>query len=283
MADTDRGRGARFQSEYHAQSKGRSSRRNRARTTRKHSVIVNHSMEPNIPEVPSDIPMETIGTYSDNEESEPSGGFLNRFYHRAYRSVRNLRRSTTRDRNRNRRATQATLAPGFINYPETKEGMENGVYPPNDEEYEGTETPANEEDLGIDTLRRRVSRHDSIILDEEPDRCAVLSKWIVSFVMFSAILVLATFSKVCFVAIASKYNDSLVVPQSNETASPMKSLQENSITFIQLVVILMTPQLFTAIRMFFGGIVGKSSKTYPWPSTAAMIVVSTQHVSSRIL
>ena len=278
MAARDRGRGSRFQSEYHAQSKVRSSRRSRA-PTRKPSVIVNPSVEPDIPEVPSDIPLEALGTYSENDESEPSDiGFLTKFYHTAYRSVRNLgRRPTTR--NRPRRATQATL-PGLVNYLETKEGMENGVYPPNDEDYEGTETPINEEDLGIDTLDRRVSRIDSIIPDEEPDRCAVLSKWIVSFVMFSAILVLATFSKVCFVAIASKYNDSLVVPQSNETASPMKSLQENSITFIQLVVILMTPQLFTAIRMFFGGIVGKSSKTYPWPSTVAMIVVSTQHVSS---
>ena len=272
MDDGDHIRRTRFQSEYHAQSKRMGT------PTRKLSVIVNPSVEPNIPEVPSDIPLEALGTYSENDESEPGGGFLNRFYQRAYRSVRNLGRQTTR--NRPRRATQATLAPGFVNYLETMEGMENGVYPPNDEEYEGTETPTNEEDLGIDTLVPRVSRHDSVVPDEEPDRCAVLSKWIVSFVMFSAILVLATFSKVCFVAIASKYNDSLVVPQSNETASPMKSLQENSITFIQLVVILMTPQLFTAIRMFFGGIVGKSSKTYPWPSTVAMIVVSTQHVSS---
>ena len=277
MDDGDRGRRPRFKSEYHAPSKRSTSRRIRA-PTRKHSVIVNPSVEPNIPEVPSDIPLEALGTYSENEESEPSGGFLNRFYHRAYRSVRNLRRSTTR--NRNRRPTQASLAPDFVNYPESKEGVENGVYPSNDEDYAGTETPTNQEDLGIDTLRRRVSRQDSIILDEEPDRCAVMSKRIVSFVMFSAILVLATFSKVCFVAIASKYNDSLVVPQSNETASPMKTLQDNSITFIQLVVILMTPQLFTAIRMFFGGIVGKSSKTYPWPSTGAMIFVSTHHAPS---
>ena len=145
--------------------------------------------------------------------------------------------------------------------------------------------------------------------------------------LFSVILVCATLSKLCLVAITTQMHHALTVnfamqpanklfedlleetdkfnePTDAETEltrkNAMQSLnstpatsegkptktgrtsggpqritkQQQSIAFIQVVIVLMASQLVTFLRMMFGGIIGKSSVTYPWPSIGAIALVS---------
>ena len=94
------------------------------------------------------------------------------------------------------------------------------------------------------------------------------------FSLFVAILISATLSKVSFFAIASKLYET-VVNASNYTGTTRNDPTFQSVTFTQIVIVLMAPQLITSVRMFFAGIVGKSKKNYPWPSFKALCGVRT--------
>ena len=145
--------------------------------------------------------------------------------------------------------------------------------------------------------------------------------------LFSVILVCATLSKLCLVAITTQMHHALTVDfpmqpanelfedwleetdEFNDTTDSETELtrrnvlqsmnstpatseeqptttgttsggpqritkQQQSIAFIQVVIVLMASQLVTFLRMMFGGIIGKSSATYPWPSIGAIALVS---------
>ena len=94
------------------------------------------------------------------------------------------------------------------------------------------------------------------------------------FILFVSILISATLSKITFIAIASKLYDT-VVNATNYTGTTRNDVTYQSVTFMQIVIILMVPQLITIVRMFFAGIVGKSEKNYPWPSIKAIFGVRT--------
>ena len=151
--------------------------------------------------------------------------------------------------------------------------------------------------------------------------------------LFSVILVCATLSKLCLVAITTQMHHALAVnfvmqpanklfedlleetDEFNDTTDaetvltrrntllslnstpatseeqPTKTgrtsggpqritKQQQSIAFIQVVIVLMSSQLVTFLRMMFGGIIGKSSATYPWPSIGAIALVS-QHTHTH--
>ena len=145
------------------------------------------------------------------------------------------------------------------------------------------------------------------------------AKTLTIFFLFTAIIVCATISKLCFVAVTTQLSQthplsSATQPpgltatsdplsdnfpfnnmsdsgmdetsQLSNTTSDMTSEQpttaangtssqrnRESIAFIQVVIVLMSPQLVTFMRMLFGGIIGKSSSTFPWPSVAAIVLV----------
>ena len=124
-----------------------------------------------------------------------------------------------------------------------------------------------------DTLRSEVSQFDTNLPREKYNKSFLkLSKVVFVVVLFSAVLAAVTMSKVTFVAIASKlYENTGIANVTNSTTEEEKNL--TSITFVQLVILLMTPQLVTVIRMFFSGIVGKGQKNYPWPSLRSMFAV----------
>lgn len=92
------------------------------------------------------------------------------------------------------------------------------------------------------------------------------------FILFVSILICATLSKITFIAVASKLYDT-VVNASNYTGTTRNDPTYQSVTFTQIVMILIAPQVVTIVRMFFAGIVGKSEKNYPWPSIKATIGV----------
>ena len=128
--------------------------------------------------------------------------------------------------------------------------------------------------IGSDTLRSEGSQFDTNLPREKYNKAFLkLSKAVFVVVLFSAILATTTMSKVTFVAIASKlYENTGIANVTNSTTEDDRNL--TSITFVQLVILLMTPQLVTVIRMFFSGIVGKGQKNYPWPSLRSMFAVS---------
>ena len=92
------------------------------------------------------------------------------------------------------------------------------------------------------------------------------------FILFVSILIGATLSKITFIAVASKLYDT-VVNSTNYTGTTRNDATFQSVTFMQIVIILIVPQVITVVRMFFAGIVGKSEKNYPWPSLKAIIGV----------
>ena len=123
------------------------------------------------------------------------------------------------------------------------------------------------------SLNSVISRFDNTIPRETYNGDIIkFVKLVFVLVLFCAILVTATLSKVTFVAIASKLFDA-TANISNFT-TPKDDVGFQSVTFIQLVLVLMVPQLVTVVRMFFAGIVGKSQKNYPWPSPGAIVAVS---------
>ena len=194
----------------------------------------------------------------------------------------------------------------------------------------GTESTEQGPEGGIDILSvDGPNEQDNSILLEEYSQSKLIAKAakiLTIIFLFTAILVCATISKLCFVAITTQMHHALALNFSTQPAndsfsdmlqdtvqfndmselgteatnsSVLQSLnntsdaseeqpttadstsggpqritkKQQSIVFIQVVIVLMSPQLVTFVRMLFGGIIGKSSSTYPWPSIGAMVVV----------
>ena len=153
---------------------------------------------------------------------------------------------------------------------------ENTPYYP---EY--TYPEGNSEDEG--SLIGDLEDDDQFDYADSSDTFSHIARKLMNLFLFGAVLVSAMFSKVCFAAIASKLFFTVsqevrnVTELSFSTAfgeSDNEVLRKDSITFVQLVIILMSPQAVTFIRMLFGGFIGKNSKFYPWPSKKALIAVS---------
>ena len=101
-----------------------------------------------------------------------------------------------------------------------------------------------------------------------------LVKLIFILILSSALLVSTTLSKVSFVAIASKLYTTIYNGTNITENSSLEDKRLSSITLIQLITVLMVPQVVTIVRMFFAGIIGKSQKNYPWPTCGAILTVS---------
>ena len=114
--------------------------------------------------------------------------------------------------------------------------------------------------------------------DHDKQKGLHVPKWIkiVTFglviLLGSAVAFCAVLAKTTFAAIASRmyanFSSHDLVGDENE------KLRRDSVAFVQLILILCFPQVFTAIRTFFCGIAGKSSKQYPWPQPSSLVVVS---------
>ena len=199
-----------------------------------------------------------------------------------------------------------------------------------DEELETESTEQDPEEGGIDILSvdGPDEQDNSILLEgyRKSNLIAKAAKILTIIFLFTAILVCATISKLCFVAITTQMHHALALnfgtqpandsfsdmPQDTVQFNDMSELgteatnssvlqslnntsdaseeqpttadstgsgpqriteRQQSIVFIQVVIVLMSPQLVTFVRMLFGGIIGKSSSTYPWPSIGAMVAV----------
>lgn len=136
-----------------------------------------------------------------------------------------------------------------------------------EEEERQQETPTTPEEAEAGDLSSPSVEQDKFQIPQREwnGKLIKLVRSIAIITLFFAVLASATLSKVSFVAIAAKMYDAVANGESNR--------RQWSVTFTQIVVVLMIPQLITFVRMFVG-IIGKKQSVYPLPSIGALIVVS---------
>ena len=92
----------------------------------------------------------------------------------------------------------------------------------------------------------------------------------------SCICVGAVMSKVSLVSITDRMN-----PRYNLSTFPDQySIPHRSALFIQLTLLLVIPEVVSFIRCLVWGVIGKTTKSFPWPGHAALRWVSTPRYSS---
>ena len=87
-------------------------------------------------------------------------------------------------------------------------------------------------------------------------------------------LVGMVFSKITFVSITGRMYTLYNSTRANEQNNP------KSVIFFQLVFILVIPEIVCLLHCIVWGFIGKTSKSFPWPSLKSLILVS--HMSSLI-
>ena len=111
----------------------------------------------------------------------------------------------------------------------------------------------------IESEDSAVARSNSCIL--------TVVKWVFTAILLVLILVSSVLSKTSFARIASSLAN--ITMENGEITRKDK----HSVAFVQLVFILIVPQILTILKAFFLGILGKGTKRFPWPSTSAIIKV----------
>jgi chitin synthase len=109
----------------------------------------------------------------------------------------------------------------------------------------------------IESEDSAVARSNSCIL--------TVVKWVFTAILLVLILVSSVLSKTSFARIASSLAN--ITRENGEITRKDK----HSVAFVQLVFILIVPQILTILKAFFLGILGKGTKRFPWPSTSAII------------
>ena len=84
--------------------------------------------------------------------------------------------------------------------------------------------------------------------------------------IFLLVLVSTALSKVCFASIAAQLSNSSLVRSNGAD-------KRRSVAFVQLVLVLCVPQAVTILKTLFLGILGKTTKHFPWPTWRALIKV----------
>ena len=133
-----------------------------------------------------------------------------------------------------------------------------------------------------DFAKSQVIQVDDVNLEEDdPMKGLSVPFWtkFVAFVLIillgGALLICSVLTKTTFTAITSR----IVLNSSSRSdgfaASPTtESIKTSSVAFVQVVLILCTPQVFTTLRSFLAGVAGKSTTHFPWPNKLSLIVVS---------
>ena len=85
----------------------------------------------------------------------------------------------------------------------------------------------------------------------------------------SCICVGAAMSKVSLVSITDRMNPRFNLSFPDEYSPPHRSM-----LFIQLMLLLVIPEAVSFIRCLVWGVIGKTTRSFPWPSRSALILVS---------
>ena len=91
-------------------------------------------------------------------------------------------------------------------------------------------------------------------------------KWIALGFIALCVCAGAVLSKVSLVSITGR--------MFNLTSYPDGQTSARSLLFIQLTILLAIPELHSLMRCLVWGVIGKTTKKFPWPSRSAIIWVS---------
>ena len=97
-------------------------------------------------------------------------------------------------------------------------------------------------------------------------------KWISLVFIALSVCAGAILSKVSLVSITGRMFDLTRYPDGNTLP--------RSVLFIQLTLLLVIPELVSFMRCLVWGVIGKTTKRFPWPSRSAFIWVSLYIIAS---
>ena len=96
-------------------------------------------------------------------------------------------------------------------------------------------------------------------------------KWIALCIVALCLWTTAVLSKVTLVSITARM---FILSTEAEPSNERELNKARSILFIQLVFLMVIPEVFSFLRCLFYGVFGKTTKKFPWPSKNAVAWVS---------
>lgn len=95
---------------------------------------------------------------------------------------------------------------------------------------------------------------------------------IIGIFLMTSVFVSAVLSKTAFMAIAARLyiGNTSTVEDCQPNSEPVR---QRSVAFVQLMLALCVPQVVTALRTLFFGVL-RAKENFPWPSVQAIILVS---------
>ena len=97
----------------------------------------------------------------------------------------------------------------------------------------------------------------------------------VRLVLFVVVLGCLVLSKLSFVALAQRFNETM--PTSVKQTDSMFQVKKAA-NFWRLLIALMIPNLFSFARCIWCGLISRTRRNYPWPSKPAILAVSDRFV-----
>ena len=131
--------------------------------------------------------------------------------------------------------------------------------------------PVNEDDANNQSaaVNEKPDPQSESLTDHLPIYLRVIKRIALALIA-SCICVGAVMSKVSLVSITDRMN-----PRFNFSTFPDEhSIPNRSALFIQLTLLLVIPEVVSFIRCLVWGVIGKTTKSFPWPSQSAFIWVS---------
>jgi len=114
---------------------------------------------------------------------------------------------------------------------------------------------------------RETGEHD----EARPKHALRVIKWIALSMIALCTLTGTVVSKVSLVSITGRmYNLSLFNDSDSEDSGNIKNNSTGSKLFIQLVLLLIAPELISFLRCLIWGVIGKTSTKFPWPDIKAI-------------
>ena len=129
------------------------------------------------------------------------------------------------------------------------------------------------------TTSKNRPRSDQTGISKNGQRVLLAVKVIFGIILFTLVLVCTVFSKLTLVSLTSKLristrcNDTLADKSCPEQISAAGTHQAVTI-YWQLFFVIIIPTLLTFLRTLVFGVLGKTTKTYPWPKLWSGIAVS---------
>lgn len=150
--------------------------------------------------------------------------------------------------------------------------MRRALARPHEVELTVQPAPYQDQNTGSQRLRRRPRARSE---EDSPQKSISLRviKWISLCVVALCLWTATVVSKVSFVSITGRmFNLSEVTSTQNNRV--------RSILFIQLVFLMLVPEVISLFRCLFWGAIGKTTKKFPWPSKRALAWVSATTVQN---